>query len=68
MKIQSMGIIWFLNVSKNTNQISEPMSKLLQGNNFAFVFTLIEDGSPQVTPTWVDIEDGTIIVNTDEEK
>jgi hypothetical protein len=27
---------------------------------------LMEDGSPQVTPTWVDIENGNIIVNTAE--
>jgi PPOX class probable F420-dependent enzyme len=24
----------------------------------------MKDGSPQVTPTWVDIENGTILVNT----
>jgi PPOX class probable F420-dependent enzyme len=53
-------------VSKNTNQITEPMSRLFQGKNFAFVSTLMEDGSPQVTPTWVDIKDGKIIVNTAE--
>ena len=42
------------------------MSKLFQGKNFAFVSTLMNDGSPQVTPTWVDIEDGIIMVNTAE--
>ncbi len=42
------------------------MSRLFQGKNFAFVSTLMEDGSPQVTPTWVDIKDGKIIVNTAE--
>jgi PPOX class probable F420-dependent enzyme len=26
--------------------------------------TLMKDGSPQVTPTWVDIENGSILVNT----
>src|SRR5438094_9373569 len=51
---------------KTTNQITEPMSKLFQGKNLAFVSTLMKDGSPQVTPTWVDIEDGNIIVNTAE--
>jgi len=53
-------------VDKNIHQLTEPMSKLFQGKNFAFVSTLMEDGSPQVTPTWVDIEDGNIIVNTAE--
>jgi hypothetical protein len=38
-------------MDKNTNQITEPMSKLFQGRNFAFVSTLMNDGSPQVTPT-----------------
>jgi len=42
------------------------MSKLFRGKNFAFVSTLMEDGSPQVTPTWVDMENGNIIVNTAE--
>lgn len=45
-------------------RISEPMLKLFQGKNFAFVSTLMKDGSPQVTPTWIDIENGTILVNT----
>src|SRR3989442_5665758 len=58
--------IYSSNVNKNTNQITEPMSKLFRGKNFAFVSTLMEDGSPQVTPTWVDIENGNIITNTAE--
>ena len=53
-------------MDKNTNQITEPMSKLFQGRNFAFVSTLMNDGSPQVTPTWIDIKDGIIMVNTAE--
>jgi PPOX class probable F420-dependent enzyme len=59
-------IICSLSVSKSTSQITEPVSKLFEGKNFAFVSTLMEDGSPQVTPTWIDIEDGDIIVNTAE--
>jgi PPOX class probable F420-dependent enzyme len=38
--------------------------KLFEGKNFAFVSTLMRDGYPQITPTWVDIEDGNILVNT----
>ena len=46
------------------NEISEIMP-LLQDKNFVFVATIMEDGSPQITPTWVDVEqDGTVIVNT----
>ncbi|HXV46801.1 MAG TPA: PPOX class F420-dependent oxidoreductase [Nitrososphaera sp.] len=45
---------------------SEPVSKLLQGRNFGFLATLMPDGSPQVTPTWLDVEGDYIIVNTAE--
>jgi len=37
-----------------------------EGRNLAFVATLMKDGWPQITPTWVDIEDGKILVNTAE--
>ncbi len=50
-------------MSQDTIQ-SEPIRKLFQGKNFGFLATLMPDGSPQVTPTWVDIEDNHIIVNT----
>ena len=53
-------------MSKETNQIIEPISKLFEGTNFAFVATLMKDGWPQITPTWVDLEDGRILVNTAE--
>ena len=53
-------------MDKETNQITEPMAKLLEGRNFAFVATLMKDGWPQITPTWVDLEDGKILVNTAE--
>jgi PPOX class probable F420-dependent enzyme len=45
---------------------SEPVSRLLQGRNFGFLATLMPDGSPQVTPTWLDVEGDYIIVNTAE--
>lgn len=38
--------------------------KLFEGKNFVFIASLMEDGSPHVTPTWVDIENGTVLVNT----
>ena len=53
-------------MGKDTNQITEPVAKLLEGRNLAFVATLMKDGWPQITPTWVDIEDGKILVNTAE--
>lgn len=38
--------------------------QLLEGKNFVYVASLMKDGSPHVTPTWVDVEDGTILINT----
>jgi PPOX class probable F420-dependent enzyme len=38
--------------------------KLIEGKNFAHVATIMPDGSPQVTPMWVDRDGGTILVNT----
>ena len=49
-----------------TNQITGPVAKLLLDKNFAFISTLMPDGSPQVTPTWIDIEDNIILINTAE--
>jgi PPOX class probable F420-dependent enzyme len=39
---------------------------LLEGKNFAHVATLMADGSPQVSPVWIDVEDGVIVFNTAE--
>jgi PPOX class probable F420-dependent enzyme len=50
-------------MSQDTIQ-SEPVSRLFQGKNFGFLATLMPDGSPQVTPTWIDIDGDYIIVNT----
>jgi PPOX class probable F420-dependent enzyme len=40
--------------------------ELLTGKNFAHVGTLRADGSAQVTPTWVDVQDGRPALNTAE--
>ncbi|HWX52793.1 MAG TPA: PPOX class F420-dependent oxidoreductase [Solirubrobacteraceae bacterium] len=39
---------------------------LLTGKNFAHVATLRADGSPQVSPTWIDVQDGRPVLNTAE--
>ena len=39
---------------------------LLGWQNFAHVATVMEDGSPQVSPVWVDSEDGLVLFNTAE--
>jgi len=42
------------------------ISKLFEGKNFVFVSTLMKDGTPHITPTWVDLEENGkhILVNT----
>src|ERR687895_621165 len=40
---------------EDNNQITEPIAKLIEGKNFAFMATLMKDGAPQATPTWIDI-------------
>jgi PPOX class probable F420-dependent enzyme len=38
--------------------------KLIEGKNFAFLATIMPDGSPHVAPVWIDREGDTILVNT----
>jgi PPOX class probable F420-dependent enzyme len=38
--------------------------ELLKGKNFANVATLRHDGSVQVAPVWVDVQDGKAVVNS----
>ncbi len=45
-------------------QIPEPAKKLLKGKNFASLATVMSDGSPQVTLTWIAHEGDTLLVNT----
>jgi len=48
------------------SQMTEPVIQLLKGKNFACLATLMNDGSPQVTPTWIDLdeESGSILIST----
>ena len=47
-----------------SSQISPAVRKLLEGKNFGLLATLMPDGSPQITPIWVDVEDNFVLVNT----
>jgi PPOX class probable F420-dependent enzyme len=40
------------------SQITEPVIQLLKGKNLASLATLMSDGSPHVTPTWIDLDEG----------
>src|ERR671921_2644656 len=53
--------------SRKSDSITDPsVAELFEGKNFAFLATLMKDGTPHVTPTWVDIDksNNTILVNT----
>jgi PPOX class probable F420-dependent enzyme len=49
-----------------TTKLTEHQVKLLTAPNLADLATLMPDGSPQVTPVWIDYQDGLILVNTAE--
>jgi PPOX class probable F420-dependent enzyme len=50
---------------RSSAKLSDPQIKdLFERKNFAFLSSLMKDGSPHVTPTWVDIEDDNILINT----
>ena len=51
-----------------TGRLTEDDIKLLKDKSFAHLATLMPDGSPQVSPVWVDVDadQGLIIVNTEE--
>jgi PPOX class probable F420-dependent enzyme len=52
-------------VREKENNLDNPsIRRLFEDKNFAFVATSMKDGSPQITPTWVDIEDNLILINT----
>jgi PPOX class probable F420-dependent enzyme len=46
--------------------IPQEAVRLFSGKNFAFIATLMKDGSPQLSPVWIDVNGDTILVNTAE--
>lgn len=52
-----------MNPQINSEINDDAIRKLFKEKNLVFMSTLMKDGSPQVTPTWVDVENG-ILVNT----
>jgi PPOX class probable F420-dependent enzyme len=45
-------------------ELPEKAKRLLKGTNFAFVATVNRDGSPQLTPVWIDTDGENVFVNT----
>src|SRR5438094_10178227 len=50
-------------MSKMT-KLDDDARKILEGKNFIFLATVNPDGSPQVTPTWVDTDGHYVLINT----
>ena len=44
--------------------LTETARKMLEGKNFVYLATVNPDGTPQVTPTWVDTDGKFVLVNT----
>ena len=44
--------------------LPEETKTLVDEPNLGFLATVNEDGSPQLSPVWIDREDGTLLVNT----
>jgi len=49
-----------------TASLDSRSQELLEAKNFAQVGTLRKDGSPSVTPAWVDVKDGLVWLNSAE--
>ena len=47
-------------------QLTPEQRAIVEAPNFAHFVTLMKDGSPQVTPVWVDCDDTHILINTAE--
>ena len=45
-------------------ELNEKARRLLGEPNLAFLATVMPDGAPQVSPVWVDLENGYVRVNT----
>ena len=53
-----------MNDEANYEISDSAVRKLFEGKNFVYIASLMRDGSPHVNPTWVDIENNTVLVNT----
>ena len=55
-----------MEVMKILNEMTPEVEKLFKDKNFASIATMMRDCSPQVTPVWIDYEQGHILINTAE--
>jgi PPOX class probable F420-dependent enzyme len=47
-----------------TTKLTSKVTRLIEGANLAFLACVMPDGSPHVTPMWVDQEGDIVLVNT----
>src|SRR4051794_25467812 len=52
--------------TKTTARIPRKAREILRKKSFAHVATVMPDGSPHVTPVWVDVDGDEIVINTAE--
>ncbi len=45
-------------------KLNEKAASVLKGKNFAFIATINPDGSPHVSPVWVDTDGTNVLINT----
>jgi PPOX class probable F420-dependent enzyme len=45
-------------------KLDDDAKRILEGKNFIFLATVNPDGTPQVTPTWVDTDGHYVFINT----
>jgi PPOX class probable F420-dependent enzyme len=45
-------------------QLPEPVLEIIRNNGITYLATLMPDGSPQLTQTWVDTDGEFVIINT----
>ncbi len=45
-------------------KLNENARRMLEGKNFVYIATVNPDGTPQVTPTWVDTDGNFVLINT----
>jgi PPOX class probable F420-dependent enzyme len=48
------------------DSIDSRVAELLEDKNFAQVGTIRKDGTPHITPVWVDLDDGKVVLNSSE--
>jgi PPOX class probable F420-dependent enzyme len=50
--------------ASNMAKLTSEQEQLLKGKNFAHLATIRDDGTPQVTPVWVDYDGEYVLINT----